>query len=217
MTNRNFAQLLNEHRILLNSHGEAQTRCSDIIARQAEENRALQAELMRLRAEVIRRDTLIAFLRADRAELEQAIPGLPTRLTLARKVSALIARVQDLLRERNGLSLRSAREHQWVREQSSMLSRLDARSVLCIGPDQAAAAFTRRLVEMAGGSFAHDPVDQNVDPVRLEASVRAVDLVICQAGCVSHNAYWRVRDYCKRTGKPCLLVESPSPAASGDA
>ena len=75
MTNRNFAQLLNEHRILLNSHGEAQTRCSDIIARQAEENRALQAELMRLRAEVIRRDTLIAFLRADRAELEQAIPG----------------------------------------------------------------------------------------------------------------------------------------------
>jgi hypothetical protein len=34
--------------------------------------------------------------------------------------------------------------------------------------------------------------------------------VICQAGCVSHNAYWRVKDHCKRTGTRCVFVESPS-------
>lgn len=215
MTNRSFGQLLDEHRIILNAHGEAQARCSDIIARQAKENQALQAELMRLRAEVIRRDTLIAFLRADRAELERAIPGLPTRMSLARKVSALIARIQDLLRERNALPSPHGPEDRLLRERSSMLSHLDARSVLCIGTDQAAAAFTRRLVEMAGGSFAHDPVGQDPDPAQLEASIREADLVICQAGCVSQNAYWRVSDYCKRTGKPCLLVESHSATRCG--
>ncbi|MFM2054312.1 MAG: hypothetical protein RL456_2349, partial [Pseudomonadota bacterium] len=35
----------------------------------------------------------------------------------------------------------------------------------------------------------------------------------CQAGCVSHGAYWRVKDHCRRTGKPCVFVERPS--ASG--
>lgn len=43
----------------------------------------------------------------------------------------------------------------------------------------------------------------------LEASLEAADLVICQAGCMSHGAYWRVQDHCKRTGKACVLVEKP--------
>jgi len=34
--------------------------------------------------------------------------------------------------------------------------------------------------------------------------------VICQTGCVSHGAYWRVKDHCKRTGKRCVFVEKPS-------
>jgi len=37
--------------------------------------------------------------------------------------------------------------------------------------------------------------------------------VICQVGCISHNAYWRVKEHCKRTGKPCLYVESTSRSA----
>ena len=43
----------------------------------------------------------------------------------------------------------------------------------------------------------------------LEASLQAADLVICQTGCVSHNAYWRIQDHCKRTGKQCVLVNQP--------
>jgi hypothetical protein len=34
--------------------------------------------------------------------------------------------------------------------------------------------------------------------------------VICQTGCISHNAYWRVKEHCKRTGKRCVFVENPS-------
>ena len=43
----------------------------------------------------------------------------------------------------------------------------------------------------------------------LEASLVAADLVICQTGCLSHGAYWRVHDHCKRTGKACVLVDQP--------
>lgn len=43
----------------------------------------------------------------------------------------------------------------------------------------------------------------------LESSIAAADLVICQAGCMSQGAYWRVRDHCRRTGKPCVLVDRP--------
>lgn len=43
----------------------------------------------------------------------------------------------------------------------------------------------------------------------LEESLAAADLVICQSGCVSHGAYWRVQDHCKRTGKTCVLVDDP--------
>lgn len=43
----------------------------------------------------------------------------------------------------------------------------------------------------------------------LEASLAAADLVICQTGCLSHGAYWRIRDHCKRSGKTCVLVSEP--------
>lgn len=44
----------------------------------------------------------------------------------------------------------------------------------------------------------------------LDANLAAADLVICQTGCISHNAYWRVKDFCKRTGKQCVYVENAS-------
>ena len=41
----------------------------------------------------------------------------------------------------------------------------------------------------------------------LDESLAAADLVICQTGCISHDDYWRVQDHCRRTGKPCILVD----------
>ncbi len=40
----------------------------------------------------------------------------------------------------------------------------------------------------------------------------AVDLVICQTGCISHGGYWRADDQCKRLGTTCLL-EAPENVA----
>ena len=69
----------------------------------------------------------------------------------------------------------------------------------------------QQAIEQAGGRFLHHAGgDDGVDDVAaLEASLVAADLVICQTGCVSHDAYWRVHDHCKRTGKQCVLVDQP--------
>jgi hypothetical protein len=70
----------------------------------------------------------------------------------------------------------------------------------------------RRLVEASGGRFLHHDGGEEDKVQRLDQALAAADLVICQTGCVSHNAYWRVKDHCKRHGKPCVFVERPSAA-----
>lgn len=95
--------------------GEAQRRCSASLAEQAEQIRALTADVVRLRGALIVRDTRLAWLREE-------LDGTAGRAT---------------------------------------------------------------------------------------ALVAASDLVICQAGCISHDQYWRVQDHCRRTGKLCVLVDQP--------
>jgi len=70
----------------------------------------------------------------------------------------------------------------------------------------------RQLVEQAGGKFLHHDGGLEDRFAQLDSALGAADLVICQTGCISHNAYWRVKDHCKRTGKPCSFVETPSVA-----
>jgi len=89
---------------------------------------------------------------------------------------------------------------------------LDQRKVLCVGGRTASVPVYRRLVEACGGRFLHHDGGAEDKLGQLDATLAAADLVICQAGCVSHNAYWRVKDHCKRTGKRCVFVQTPSAA-----
>ncbi|MBB3225128.1 DUF2325 domain-containing protein [Pseudoduganella umbonata] len=159
-----FDQLLREHAALLRAHGEAQARCSEVIRAQATEIARLDAQAMRLRMELVKRETALAWAREDRAALEQLVPGLPKRAVQARQVEALQARVREL---------------------SDELHRRDVRQAF-------APARASHVEELEG----------------LEEDLAAADLVICQTGCMSHGAYWRVQDHCKRTGKACVLVEN---------
>lgn len=156
-----FDQLFREHCALLRAHGNAQTRCSEQLQAQAREIAQLKAQVMQLRADVVRRDTALAWAKEDRAALEQSIPGLGKRLNLARSVDALQSRVRQLMD--------AARPAPSERPPAPPPQR-----------------------EFAG----------------LEEDLAAADLVICQTGCMSHGAYWRVQDHCKRTGKTCVLVDS---------
>ena len=43
----------------------------------------------------------------------------------------------------------------------------------------------------------------------LHHGLLAVDLVLCQTGCVSHDDFWRDGDDCKRLGQTCVRVNHP--------
>ena len=208
--------IAHEHRVLMGEYGRAQARCSAQLAAQATRIGQLESALMRARAQVVIRDTRLALAREDLAALAASVPGLPTRARLARKVEWLSERVQDLMRELLRL--------QWLPAPSAVpLPALQAdvreKAVLYVGSyltrdaGQAAdgAHMAQQAVEQAGGRFLHHAGGDGGadDAAALEADLVAADLVICQTGCVSHDAYWRVHDHCKRTGKQCVLVDQP--------
>ena len=186
-----FDQLQHEHIALTRHYGAVQKQCSQLLQSQRADIARLEAEVMRLRAAVLLRDTALAVAREDRADFEASIPGLPRRAVLARRVDALLARIQLLMRERL--------HWQW-HAQSPVVDKSPAAQ-----PDTTAGD---SLLPHALAEPGRDPDDQ-VSLAELEASLVAADLVICQTGCLSHGAYWRVQDYCKRTGKTCVLVDQP--------
>ncbi len=86
---------------------------------------------------------------------------------------------------------------------------LSGKQVLCIGGRPGVIGFYRQLVEAQGGYFSHHDGGMEESLAQLEPSLAAADAVICQTGCINHNAYWRVKDFCKRTGKPCIFLKTP--------
>ena len=161
--------------------GEAQTRCSEVVAEQAAELERLQREVVRLRAAVIVRDTRLEQARAALEDARQAQPpGLPRRKEMARHIRMLAERVVSLSRE--CLRWRLQVNVQEVSEPAA--------------PPQ----------DEAEAPAAH-PMPAHQPPHALDISLAAADMVICQTGCISHDDYWRVQDHCRRTGKPCILVD----------
>ena len=198
-----------EYLALLTSYGEVQTRCSRLVSEQRHEAGWRKAELMRARAEAIMRDSALAMLREDLATLKAALPGLPKRVELVRQLALQRTRIAQLQREyaelrRQTESRALPNEHM---EPSVLQSDGHQKAVVHIDQRATNAVLTHRVVEMADGQFMRLDGNDASDSTALEENLSAADLVICQTGCISHGAYWRVQDYCKRTGKQCFLVE----------
>ena len=79
--------------------GDVQKRCSATVAAQAAQIEALQAQVLRLRAEVIVRDTRLAMAQDVLAQWKAAHPSLPRRKAMARHISMLAERIASLSRE----------------------------------------------------------------------------------------------------------------------
>lgn len=88
-------------------------------------------------------------------------------------------------------------------------ARLAGRCVLCIGGRTNLVDGYRRLVETQGGRFLHHDGGQEESLHRIDAAIAGADAVVCQSGCVSHAAYWRLKEACKKLGKPCVFLKSP--------
>lgn len=84
------------------------------------------------------------------------------------------------------------------------------RRVLCVGGIRRAVTRYRAHVERAGGRFEHHDGGIEDGLHALDGRLGRADLVICQAGCINHEAYHRVKRFCERRGTPCLYLERPS-------
>jgi hypothetical protein len=189
---------MQEHAVLLRAYARVQERCSPLLVEHAARVETLEAQILRLRGALVARDSALAIVREELAARAANGGALPKRLG-------------TLLSPGSRRHLMAPPQQQ---QQKKVSADLRAKAVLCVGQQEEEAqgpSLARQLVEIAGGRYLHHDGGDNADDAALEASLRAADLVICQTGCVSHGAYWRVQDHCRRTGKPCVLVGEPQP------
>lgn len=203
--------------------GEAQQRCSAAMAAQAAQIDTLQAEVVRLRAAVMVRDTRLAMAQDEMVQLRDANPGLPRRKAMARHIGLLAERITALSREclrwrqaavaqgREGGQQRDGSGTHLPLHAAALAAPHAAESPAHAAPASSAAVPVttpmplrdqRGLTEVIEGTGA-------AEDLALDAHLAAADLVICQTGCISHDQYWRVQDHCRRTGKTCILVDQP--------
>lgn len=87
---------------------------------------------------------------------------------------------------------------------------VDGSRVLCVGGIRHAVSRYRSRIEDLGGDFEHHDGGVEDGAQALDGRLQRADLVICQAGCINHEAYHRIKRHCERTGKPCLYLDRPS-------
>jgi len=202
---------------------EKAARAADARAREVAR---LNEQAFNLRADLAQRDATIESLRRELQALQDALPDMRDRERLLRRVDELEAREQALADKMVQLRQRFARERaealavpvavvpsvpsvplQPVAEPGLKLA---DKTVLCVGGRSGNVPNYRELLEREGARFMHHDGGLEQASELLDTSLAAADLVICQTGCISHQAYWRVKDFCKRNGKRCLFVDNPS-------
>ena len=222
-----FEALIDENAVLSRELGRAQQRCTQQSGAHATQLESLQAETMRLRGQLLGRDANLSMLHDELQALLAAAPGLKGRFELARQVQLQTERLQEMQRSLQQAQQQVLRLRERAEKAEALVStpplegptvlepvtaQLADRTVLCVGGRTASVPVYRRLIEVRGGRFLHHDGGEENSAAQLDATLAAADLVICQAGCVSHNAYWRVKDHCKRTGKRCVFADNPSAA-----
>ncbi len=217
----------------------AQHRANARIAAFARDARVHQDAMRRLRGELAASESRQAATRDELDRLRAALPELSDRERLLRERERERVRIDSLRsslmqarealvlerrsRERAGPCSAPAADDASPTDASAdpgssddAVGRAGAaladRAVLCVGGKPALVPAYRRMIEQAGARFIHHDGGDEESVARLDRTLAAADLVICQAACISHDAYWRLKDHCKRTGKPCVFVDSPSRA-----
>lgn len=219
--------LLQENGVITRELGKAQERCTRILMEKSTEIEELAAEAARLRAMHLGSESQIAALSQSLDDLKASVPGFEAASRLQKKIEQMAARQSEL--EAANAELRKRLVHAeeihpsiqaeapespqplYTRVTTSPVTiYLRDKTVLCVGGRNGSVANYRDVVEKVGAHFSHHDGGLENNQSILDASLSAADLVICQTGCISHNAYWKVKDFCKRTGKRCVFVENPS-------
>ena len=217
-----FNATLEENKRLAHDLAKAQQRATALTADKTSDAEKHAAQLMQLRAQLVGKDSLVDSLKGELEQLRESIPGLESRAKLAERLGQMDERERAMRQQLAELRMALARalEAQPPLQEAApppvvehvirMPLSLRERAVLCVGGRNGNVASYRELIEREGAQFSHHDGGLEDNANRLDASLAAADLVICQTGCISHSAYWRVKDYCKRTGKRCVFIDNPS-------
>jgi hypothetical protein len=212
-------ELATEHQALARDYAEVQQRVTAWSLERAREQQAWEQERMQQRAALIALQTQLAQAQEQLQHWQAARPDLPEREALRERLAEQVERNQALQREVNRLASRAPLAADALPEPVVEVVapaepvKLEHRVVLCVGGRGGSVPQYRQAVEGCGAQFLHHDGGSEHKPAQLEPQLAAADLVICQTGCISHDAYWRVKDHCKRHGKRCVFVETPSRSA----
>ncbi len=216
-------ELAAEHQALARDYAAVQQRVTGWSLERAREQQAWEQERMQQRAALIALQTQLAQAQEQLQHWQTVRPDLPEREALRERLAEQVERNQALQRELNRLASRAplvaesadiAPQPTWAEAQvAAEPVKLEHRVVLCVGGRGGSVPQYRQAVEGCGAQFLHHDGGSEHKPAQLEPQLAAADLVICQTGCISHDAYWRVKDHCKRHGKRCVFVETPSRSA----
>ncbi len=196
----------------------------------ARDNLALSRNLSELRIELAGKEASLANLTVQHEKLRHMLPDLKDREALARRANdaesravalgalaaeqeSKLAHMQELLRRaEESIQQLLANDEPFIDIETPATApdhaKLSGKCVLCVGGRSGSVDGYRQIVEGQGGRFLHHDGGLEESLHRIDAALLAADLVVCQAGCISHNAYWRVKEQCKRTGKQCVFVKN---------
>lgn len=86
-------------------------------------------------------------------------------------------------------------------------SSIGGRCVLCVGGRAALYPEYRRVVEASGGKLVIYRNTPQGPGHHLPVLLDHADMVVCPLDCVNHTAFFTVKRYCRRSGKPCVLLD----------
>lgn len=230
-------RLNGENAALRQQLASAQAAIEEIRADKAAAVFATERTLAETRSELAAATASGERLARELQELHESLPDLRHAQALLRRISLLEVQA-DAARQKNALLVRElvrmrdlardaedafATQLRETAEQQGELRNnlrdeipdrdLAGKRVLCVGGRSGSLRSYRDVVEQSGGEFLHHDGGLEESAHRIDSVVAAADIVICQAGCISHNAYWRVKEHCKRTGKRCVFVKSAGVAS----
>lgn len=225
-----FNALGRENATLIREMGRIQRRMSDFAQEKMAHIDKLGAELLRREQEIVRLRAQLDERDAENRQLARAAGLMQQNLALQASVERLTRKLQ--LQHDELADLRAAA----VRTRSSLpddappagmpapapdpgaaqdveLPRLEQKTVFVVGGRLGSFNEYRSTVEQSGARFLFHDGGLEHSMQTLESGLQAADYVICQTGCISHASYWKVKDFCKRTGTRCVYVESPGVGA----
>ncbi len=228
--------LRDENRELLGQLEKLRQENEALRREKADETGTLGQRIVDLRAALAGRDASLATTAGQLAQLRESLPDLKDRLSLLRRAADAEARIAALTAHAASQQDEIERLRRQLADAGETIDqlattddpggagpdpgappaeKLSGKCVLCVGGRSGAVDAYRQVVEQCGGRFLHHDGGLEESLHRIDGVLAAADVVICQAGCISHNAYWRVKERCKRTGKPCLFVKGAGVSSFG--